>query len=154
MGWQARDVARQSRIQSLYGAAIAVPTLLFAGHRAGATLISWQGNDSPSWSVGTNWLPQAPVTTDSLEFGLAGTAGTTLIDDLMTPATFSLTGITFNSGASGFVINPKTAGTNGFTLTGEVVNNSTNLQTINDNITISGVRTFTAGAGGADITLG
>ena len=97
-----------------------------------------------------------PATGDSLLFG-SGTAGTTLTDDLLTPGAYSLAGITFSSSALAYTIAPATAGTNGFTLasggTG-ITNNSTNLETINDLITLSGVQTFTTTTGGGNITLG
>ena len=100
-----------------------------------------------------------PATGDSLLFG-TGTAGTTLTDDLLTPGAYSLAGITFNSAALAYTINPATVGTNGFTLASAasggtgITNNSTNLETINDLITLSGVQTFTTTAGGGNLTLG
>ena len=120
---------------------------------AHAATETWLGNTSvffnaANWS-GTN---NPPLSGDSLVFGTAGTAGSTLTDNLMTPGTFNIAGITFNSGAPAFTINTNTAGTNGFTLTGSVTNNSTSLETINDLIDMTAVQTFTTGGG--NITLG
>ena len=72
----------------------------------------------------------------------------------MTPATFTVAGITFNSGAAAFTINPGTAGTNGFTLTTGITNSSTSLETINDNIALSGTDTIVTKSGGGNLTLG
>jgi autotransporter-associated beta strand protein len=96
----------------------------------------------------------APVTGDSLVFAAAGSGGTTLTDNLLTPASFNIAAITFNSGASAFVINPAAAGTNGFTLTGNITNSGTSLETINDPITSTAVRTVTMTAGGGNVVLG
>ena len=74
------------------------------------------------------------------------------VDDLMTPATFNIAGIVFNSDASAYVINPATIGTNGFSLTGDIVNDSVNAQVINSNMTYNSLRTFNPAAG--DMTLG
>jgi autotransporter-associated beta strand protein len=84
-----------------------------------------------------------------------GTSSTTaLTDNLMTPSTYSIAGITFNSGAPAYVINSGTAGVNGFTLTGGITNNGANIETINDLIATTAVRTITLTSGGGNITLG
>src|SRR5262249_12866932 len=89
----------------------------------------------------------------SLEFGLAGGAGANLTDNLTTgTATFTIAGITFDGGASAYTISPA-SGTNQFTLTNGITNNSTNLQTINSNILLSGSDTITLTAGGGNVTL-
>ncbi|HET6249008.1 MAG TPA: autotransporter-associated beta strand repeat-containing protein [Tepidisphaeraceae bacterium] len=116
---------------------------------------TWLGNSSAFWSDGANWNPATnapPVSGDSLVFGPAGSSGVNLTDDLTTPAGFNVAGITYNAGADAFVINPALAGTNGFSLTGSIVNNSTSLQTINDLISLPGTQTITANTG--NITLG
>jgi len=118
-----------------------------------AGVSTWSGNTDGLWSKTANWsaLPQSG---DGLTFTSAtGAGGTTLTDDLMTPGTYNVANITFNSGAAAFTINPA-GGTNGFTLTGNVQNNSTSLQTINDNIVMTATRTFTMTALGGNITLG
>lgn len=117
---------------------------------------TWVGNSSVNWTD-PNWASSGdnpPITGDSLVFGAAGTSGLTLTDNLMTPATYNVAGITFNSGAGAFIIDSGTAGVNGFTLTGGVTNNSTALETINDGITLNAIQTFTTTAGGGNITLG
>src|SRR5215831_20844175 len=67
---------------------IAPPT--FAGNA------TWIGNTSNQWSAPANWSA-LPLTGDTLEFGAAGTAGTTLLDNLMTIGTYNVAGITFDA---------------------------------------------------------
>jgi len=117
---------------------------------------SWVGNSSVNWTD-PNWASSGnnpPITGDSLVFGAAGTSGLTLTDNLMTPATYNVAGITFSAGAAAFIINSGTAGVNGFTLTAGVINSSTALETINDGITLNAAETFTTTTGGGNITLG
>src|SRR5262245_5917476 len=113
-------------------ASIGVATLM--GQPASAANRIWQGNTDVNWATATNWnlgLGPAPVTLDSLEFGVPGTAGLGLIDNLTTgTATFTIAGITFTGAAGAYTINPAGAG-NTFTLTTGVTNSSASLQTIN-----------------------
>ena len=105
---------------------------------------------SALWSASGNWATgstnKPPISGDSLVFG-ASTV-TTLTDDLMTPGTFNIAGITFSAGAPSYTINSSTPGTNGFTLTGGITNSGTNLETINDAIAITASRTITMTTGG------
>ena len=78
-----------------------------------------------------------PASGDTLEFNAVGTAGLTLSDNLMTPATYNVGGLVFDATAAAFIINPATAGTNGFTLTGNITDNATVLETINDAIILN-----------------
>ncbi len=111
---------------------------------------------SALWSASGNWATgstnKPPISGDSLVFG-ASTV-TTLTDDLMTPGTFNIAGITFSAGAPSYTINSSTPGTNGFTLTGGITNSGTNLETINDAIAITASRTITMTTGGGNLTLG
>jgi fibronectin-binding autotransporter adhesin len=135
---------------------LAIVVLALAGicPARGAT-DSWVGNTNPNWSAAANWQANViPASNDSLVFGTSGSSGNVLTDDLMTPVTFNVAGITFNQGASAFIINSGTAGVNGFTLTGNVLNSGTSLETINDLISMTAVRTFTMTAGGGNIILG
>ena len=129
--------------------ASAIAALLAApSAQAAAGPDTWVGNTSANFSssdwTGTN---NPPVTGDSWIFGAAGTSGTTLNNDLA--AALTVAGITFNSGASAFTI----AG-NQITLTGDVTNNSTSLQTLNTAIATTAVRTLTLTSGGGNLTLG
>jgi autotransporter-associated beta strand protein len=80
------------------------------------------------------------VSGDALVFGTQTTGVTALTNDL-TSATYN--GLTFNSGASAFTI-----GGNSFTLNGNITNSSSNLQTINNDMTSTAARTITGGTGG------
>src|SRR6185503_4391911 len=72
---------------------------------------TWIGNTSNQWSAPANWSA-LPASGDTLQFGAAGTAGTTLLDNLMTIATYNVAGITFDAAAPAYIVNPGTAGTN------------------------------------------
>ena len=122
-----------------------------------ATNATWTGTTDGTWATGANWGGAAPVTGQGLVFTSAtGAGGTTLTDNLMTAGTFTVAGITFNSGSPGYTINAGTVGGNpsGFTLTTGITNSSTSLQTINDNFALSGTDTMKTTAGGGNLTLG
>ncbi len=131
----------------------AIGAMGVSARNAQAANDKWVGNTSANWADLANWT-NPPATGDTLEFGAAGSSGTTLSDNLMTPGTFNIGSVTFDAGAPAYVINPATAGTNGFTLTGGITNSSTNLQTINDAIALTGVSTITLTTGGGNVTLG
>lgn len=99
----------------------------------------WIGNTDANFATLSNWTGSVSPNNNTPVFGTAGTAGTTLNNDIV-GATY--VGFTFNAGASAFTI-----GGNSFTLTGNVVNNSTSTQIINTAITMSGGRTFSATSG-------
>ena len=140
-------------VQAILASSVAA-LLGLSAQPAFAATQTWSGASDANWAASGNW-GALPATGDSLVFTSAtGLGGLTLSDALMTPGTFNVAGITFNSGAGAFVINPAASGTNGFTLTGGVTNNSTSLQTINSLITLSGTQTFTTTAGGGNIALG
>ncbi|MCX6876176.1 MAG: autotransporter-associated beta strand repeat-containing protein [Verrucomicrobia bacterium] len=126
---------------------------LLASHFAPAA--TWTGTTSVLWNDSSNW-DSLPVSTNSLVFGTAGVDGPRLNNNL-TSDSFSIVGITFNSGADAFVIGDGTTAANvgnTFILTGNVTNNSTNLQTLNTPFSMTAVRTFTTSASGGDILLG
>jgi autotransporter-associated beta strand protein len=109
---------------------------------------TWVGNTSGNWAD-ANWagVNNPPITGDAIEFGAAGTSGTTLVDNLMTAATFTLSAINFDTGAAAFTINPLTTGTvnpNGFTLaSATITDNAANTETTTDPITYTGNQNFT-----------
>lgn len=99
-----------------------------------------------NWNVAT--VPTAPPTTgvvsgDALFFGTSSILA--LTNDL-TGAGFL--GFTFNAGANAFTI-----GGNTFDLTGNFLNASTVVQTINAPFALSATRTFTTTTGGGNIAL-
>jgi len=119
---------------------------------------TWVGNTSANWAD-SNWASSGdnpPLTGDSLVFGLAGTAGSTVTDNLMTPGSYTINGIAFNAGASAFVINPGTPGTSGFTLgsASSIINSSANMERINDLIGLTGTETFTTDTIGGGLSFG
>ena len=108
----------------------------------------WSGGTSNVWNLAGNWSA-LPVSNDSLVFtGATGAGGLTLNNDL-TSLAFNVAGITYNAGAAAFVING-----NAFTLTGDIFNNGTNLETINSSFTTTGNRTIGTSAGGGNLTFG
>jgi autotransporter-associated beta strand protein len=130
--------------------------MLCLSYSARAATDTWSGTPATgAWATGMNWSDVSgtvPATGDSLVFGASTITSDT--DNLMTPSTYSIAGITFNSGAPAYTINPYLSGDNGFTLTGAITNNGTSLETINDLITTNSVETITMTAGGGNITLG
>ena len=117
-------------------AAIALP------HAAMATGI-WSGTSNNTWSTAGNW-DAIPTSGSGLTFTSAtGAGGLNLNNNLTTGTGWTVSGITFSSGAAAFVIGDGTTATdpnagkgNSFTLTTSILNNSTNTQTINSAIAI------------------
>jgi len=159
----AKRVCRRARLfapkVALRGAAgvLALFALFGFNPQTLAATDTWVGNTSVNWAD-SNWAGTGnnpPQTGDSLVFGAAGSFGTSLTDNLMTPGTFSIGTITFNAGAPAYTITSGTAGVNGFTLTGGIDNASTVLQTINDSITVTAApTTLTTTTGGGNINIG
>ncbi len=156
----ARSIS-QRILTAVCGLAVAALAGLFVlalpGGKAVAATETWSGgnvfwNTSSDWT-GTN-LP--PLSGDSLVFGAAGAGGLYLNNNL-TSSAFNIAGITFNAGAGAYIIGDGSSNANAgnaFALTGNLTNNSTSLQTINNPFSMTAVRTFTTTAGGGDITLG
>lgn len=101
--------------------------------------VTWTGGGADNnWSTGANWGGAAPAAGDSLNF--AGTVRPGPVNNLA--ADISIAGITFSSGAGAFSLSG-----NRITLDGNVVNNSTALQTVNLALILNATRTFDAAAG-------
>jgi len=128
-----------------FTAALSVAGILLSTTPAAyAANTTWVGNTDANFSTLANWNTLTPNGNTPL-FGVAGTSGTTLNNDL-SGATYA--GITYNSGASAFTI-----GGNSFTLNGNITNSSSSLQTINNDMTLSsGNKTLAGGAGGLTLT--
>jgi hypothetical protein len=149
----ARSAARGVQRLSTHSAAafLAGCALFGFNPQALAATDTWVGNTSVNWAD-LNWAAggnNPPQTGDSLVFAAEGGQGASLVDNLMTPSTFTINGVTFNSGASPYTITSGTAGVNGFTLAGPLTNASSSLQTINDGIALSGQQTFGMTGGGS-----
>lgn len=100
----------------------------------------WSGGGSNNkWSTGGNWnLGRGPGSGDSVAF-----AGSTQLTNNL-DASFSVTALTFNSGAGSFDI---TNSANTLTLTGGLTNNSANRQTLDVPVVLSGAQTINVAAG-------
>jgi len=110
---------------------------------------TWVGNTSANWNdlnwTGGNNPPAASG--DALIFGVAGSSGATLNNDF---GTLSVTGVTFSAGSDAYTING-----NAFTLSASgtgIVNSGTNLQDLKTGIILGNTITFSAGAGGGNLT--
>ncbi len=106
-----------------------------------ATVDTWTGASNANWATAANWTPNLPASGDSLVFTSSSASGL----DLNSNLNESFSGITFSPGAAAFVIgdgsnNPNVG--NAFTLSGSVTNNSTNLETINDEINLAATEIF------------
>ncbi|MBW8781885.1 MAG: autotransporter-associated beta strand repeat-containing protein [Verrucomicrobia bacterium] len=146
----------QIKLRRTFTAALFALGIILTGPSLQAANEAWSTNtpgpadgnfSGTNWTVGTTGVAtptNAAASGDALFFDTS--AITALTNDL-SGATFA--GITFNSVASAYTI-----GGNAFILGGNLTNSSTNLQTINNAISSTAVRTVTTTAGGGDITLG
>ena len=110
---------------------------------------TWDGGHSSDdyWYANLNWADDtAPVSGDALIF-----AGTTRLNHYSYASSdpFIISSITFDATAGAFVINNGGGGT--YRITGNIINNSTSLQTIKFPFTLAGSTTVWATAG--DIKL-
>jgi fibronectin-binding autotransporter adhesin len=105
---------------------------------------TWDGGGTGDvWSSNQNWNGNSALATgDTLVF-----AGTTKLSNTNDLSNFSFPTITFDATAGAFIL-----GGNSFTLTGNIINNSTNLQTVGNNITLSAA-THTINAVSGNIAL-
>ena len=109
---------------------------------------TWVGNTDATWSNAANWTFSSGSAVnpsgDYLIFGVAGTSGATLNNDL---SAYNFAGITFNSGAAAFTFTG-----NAITLAGGITNNATGTETDNLNMTLAASQIINANAGA--VTLG
>lgn len=120
---------------------------LFAAWNASAAtgIDTWTGGaGTANWSDAGNWsgVNAPPLLGDTPVFGTVGTGGAILNMNLVTPNTNFL-GLTFSAVAPSFVLNGGT-----ITSTGGIVDNSTNLETVNLNLIFDATRSLNAAAGG------
>jgi hypothetical protein len=101
--------------------------------------------NTAQWSINTVPIAGGTYTVVSGDALFFGTSTTTTLNNDLVGATYN--GLTFNAGASAYTI-----GGNDFVLNGNITNNSSNLQTINNNMTSTAARIFIGGTGG--LTLG
>ena len=111
--------------------------MLLGSSALSAATSTWIGNTDANLATATNW-DTVPASGDGWAFGVAGTSGTALSNNLTTPATFEVAGISFGTAAAAYVID--SAHASAFTLTGNIVTTSANDHTIGSNIVVSGSR--------------
>ena len=107
----------------------------------------WVGlGSNNNWSTGSNWdMNISPPPYNALYFG--GSTRLTPFNDLTINTPFN--GINFNVGASSFTL----SGNSFMLYSGGIVNNSANLQTIANNILLSGTGGIVVDSAASDITL-
>jgi autotransporter-associated beta strand protein len=138
-GSSGRSVRTVALLAALAAAAAAFPD-------SAAGQVTWSGSPtSGAWNSGGNWAGgNAPNgTNQAIVFG-----NSTITTTTNTFATGTFAGISFLSGAPAY-----TLGGNAITLTGNVTNSSTNLQSIGLNFTTTAQRTTTLTAGGGNLLL-
>jgi len=126
----------------------------FVGSDKVAPAATWDGSTDNQFSDGTNW-DVLPVSGNPWVFTSVYLPGGLNLNNNLTNAAFNVSGITFNSGSPAYVIGDGTGSVNSgnaFVLTGNIVNNSTSLQTINNPFSMTLTRQFSANSG--NITLG
>jgi autotransporter-associated beta strand protein len=133
-------------------AALAAGVGLTLGSHAQAATDTWVGNDgaTANWSDGVDWLSgSAPSSADALVFGLAGSSGTSLNDDL--GAGFSISSINFLTGASAFTLGTNNASS--INIGSSITNNSISSETIS-NINLATTGNLTVDTAAGNVTIG
>lgn len=111
---------------------------------------TWLGNSSVNWSTAANWasgsVNKPPLAGDSLFFGLAGSSGASLNDDLTAGTVFNA--ITFSAGADALTLSG-----NSINLAGNVSDQAANTETVNLPLAMTGNRVCIVTNGG-NLVLG
>ena len=136
-------VAKNIRFTAFAGAAL---TLLSS--TASAADVTWNGGGAnTNWNTAGNWGGTAPVSGDSLIF--SGSVRPSTVNNFAAGTEFA--GIRFAGGAVSFVLAGTGSGLNGITLTGGIVNASSNLQTITLPTILNTTQTFDTGSAGLTV---
>ncbi|MCE9545573.1 MAG: autotransporter-associated beta strand repeat-containing protein [Planctomycetia bacterium] len=137
--------AKSRRGNQILAAAVgAVGVMGLAGASQAST--TWDGGGANgNWSTAANWSDDAAPSFASAQ-SLTFITNTNSNNPTNEAANRTISGFTFSSGAPAFTI-----GGNAITLTGNIANNSTALQTINLDMATTAVRTI---SGIGDLTLG
>ncbi len=146
-----KNIVDASTLLSGVRNALVVGMILASGIAAQAATDTWAGSaGNTDWNQAT-WTGgnATPVSGDSLVFTSANASGSNTLTDTLTSSSFNIAGITFNSGALAYTMTG-----NAFALTGNITNSSTSLETINNAISTTAVRTVTMTSGGGNVTLG
>lgn len=130
---------RQSRIfLGICTAAFSIPLSV------SAQSATWNGGGGDNnWSTALNWGGTAPVAGDALFFG--GSVRPTAVNNLAADTSFN--GITFNAGADPFTLSG-----NRISLGGNVINNSTSIQTLSLALLLEATRSFNAATGNITVS--
>ena len=105
----------------------------------------WDGGGSTAnWSDNANWGATFPTNSSTLALQFGGTLNLSPNNDL---SSITATSLTFNSGAGAFML----AG-NAISLSGGVTNSSSNLQTIQLGLTLTGNSAFNTGVSGITVS--
>ena len=138
---------KKSSLKTLLSAGALAVACSYSAPSAHATSVNWAGKTSGLFNDATNWvtypasgpvIPNTlPATGDVLNFG-NGSSTNTLTDNLMTPGTYNVTSIFFNTYAPSYTINAGSTN-NGFTIGsassgGQIATTRTDLAT---NVTIN-----------------
>ncbi len=119
---------------------------LVINNEASAAIVTWDGGGADNtWAANSsgskneNWSgnEKPPVNGDSLEF--SGTARLTSSNNI---SNLSVSGINFTTTAGAFTLSG-----NSLTLSGQIINNSTNFQTINMALGLNATQTLNAASG-------
>ncbi|MCX6874661.1 MAG: autotransporter-associated beta strand repeat-containing protein [Verrucomicrobia bacterium] len=132
-----------------------VTSIMNGTHPAMLPLPVWTGGGTPNgsgqlvWSDAANWGGTAMAAGKTLAFATAAALGlTTNFNDFANNTQFA--GITFNPGTAAFTLNGNTVN-----LAGDVVNNSTNTQTLSNSLILAGgTRSFNTAAGNVLVSNG
>ena len=115
--------------------AVALGATFLSTHPAYAATDTWVGNASANFGT-VNGFNVVPTSGDTLQFGPAGAAGTTLNNNLA--AGFNIAALIFNLNASAYTI----AGTNTPNLSGGIVDNALNAETLTVPLALTANQTF------------
>ena len=130
-------------------AIVSTVAALFALHPSAQAAVTWVGDTGANWNTPSNWSLAAPVLAgDAFTFGVAGTAGTTLNNDIGSQV-ITAGAFTFSAVAPAYTLNGNAVTTTASTTT--LTNSSSALQTINLPLNLAASLTI---AGGADVALG
>jgi len=139
---------QKAKTPSLHLSTVALAVGLLTLAPAAAADLTWTGTTNANWS-GANWNGGTAADSGVDKLFFAGTTNLSTNNDLVGYTAAGVPAITFLSGAGAFTLSG-----NSISLSGNITNSSSNLQTINLGLALVSSSTFTAGAGGGNLTVG
>jgi fibronectin-binding autotransporter adhesin len=112
---------------------------------------TWLGNGSANWSTGGWTNDSPPLNTDTIDFGAPGSSPTSLIDDLSPTVTLDNINFLANSSTPSYSISGNTLTLSSGANQG-ITNNSSNLQTISDNLAFTANQYVNMASGNVDLS--